>query len=161
MFSPKFEIILDKKSFNDEFICLGIQFNKIIDYLKNILPPHVWYAADVNAISEISEKLNIESRYLTKVGDDITLVQICSKIEQFLSGVFLAIEKKNNENFDIIEVLTENPQFRSLPVNGVLIEIRVFDTSFFVIYSEDEGLISKLAKEFNGEINKKTLSNPS
>jgi len=31
-------------------------------------------------------------------------------------------------------------------VEGVLIEIRAFDTSYFALYSEEEALMNKLAK---------------
>ncbi|MES2273048.1 MAG: hypothetical protein V4487_02520 [Chlamydiota bacterium] len=49
------------------------------------------------------------------------------------------------------EISTEDEQFRALDFNGILIEIRAFDTSFFEIYSEDEGVIKKISNKFNSK----------
>lgn len=41
-------------------------------------------------------------------------------------------------------------------LDGVLMEIRTFDTTFFLIYSENESIITALAQQFNSnEILKK------
>jgi hypothetical protein len=47
------------------------------------------------------------------------------------------------------DIHTEDEQFRPLNLEGVLLEIRAFDTSFFEIYSEDGNLIQALATRFN------------
>lgn len=49
---------------------------------------------------------------------------------------------------------TEDEPFRSLDLNGVLIEIRAFDTSYFEIYSENKILMERLAELYNAKIEK-------
>lgn len=147
MFQPKFQILIQKENFNDNFICLGSQLITIINFLKDVLLPHIWYAADIDVLGET---LIDYSFFLKKIGDDSILIDICAKIDQFLSGIFVAIDNRIlNPNIEQIEVGTEDKRFRSLPLDGVLIEIRAFDTSFFEIYTEDEGIIKKLANKFN------------
>ena len=154
MFKPRFQILLKKENFYpDEVICLGSQLITIVDYLKNILTSHFWYAADINSLNELPKKLGIDSFFLRKIGDDSSILQICSEINQFLSGIFLAIDVKYaNQMIDMVEVGTEDDQFRPLAIDGVLIEIRAFDTSFFELYSENENIMEKLAKKFSVKI---------
>lgn len=154
MFYPKFQILLNKESFYpEEAICLGTQLITIIDYLGTILKPHIWYAADVDAFSIIPSKFGINSYFLKNIGNDLSLVKICSQIDQFLSGVFLAIGVQNTTvRIENLQVGTEDGQYRSLNIQGVLVEIRAFDTSFFEIYSDDENIIKQLAERFGVEI---------
>ena len=154
MFKPKYKIIIKKESFYpSEFICLGSQLITIVNILKNVLIPHTWYAADVNACSTIPKKMSIDSFSLKKIGDDSMLVQICAEIDQFLSGVFFAISDHYfDQNVEYIEVETEDKQFRPVPLNGVIIEIRTFDTSFFELYAESENILKKIENKFSVEI---------
>lgn len=154
MFQPKFKILLKKENFYPaEVICLGSQLITIIQSLKKILSQHIWYAANVDAFSEVPINLNLNSFFLEKIGDDYSFIQICQKIDQFLWGVFLAIDiNYSNPNINDIEVSTEDEEFRSIELGGVLIEIRAFDTSFFELYTEDERIINQLAKIFDVDI---------
>lgn len=149
MFKPKFLIILKPEDFGEgNFVCLGSQLITIVNHLAPMLVPHFWLAADVDAYE--ARKYGLDSFYLTNVGDDATLIKICSEVDQFLAGVFFAIDAQyKDQNPNHIEVDTEDEQFRALDINGVLIEIRALDTSNFEVYSEDEELIGKFAKKFN------------
>ena len=84
------------------------------------------------------KKLGIDSFQLRKIGDSHSLINICENIDQFLSGVFIAVKEKN-QNFKCQDLYigTEDEQFRSLNFDGILIEIRAFDTSYFELYSDD------------------------
>ena len=155
MFRPKFKILITKDNFYlDEAICLGSQLAVIVDFLAKILPPHIWYASDISAFSTAINQINFDSPFLKKVGYDSSLIKICSQINQFLSGVFLAINTIfiYNEEIEKTRVMTEDEQFRSLAINEVLIEIRTFDTSFFELYTENESFAKKLAEKFNAKI---------
>lgn len=59
-----------------------------------------------------------------------------------ISNDFSEQETKN------IELETEENPFRSLNIEGVLVEIRTFDTSFFEIFSENEIVIRDLSDRF-------------
>ena len=151
MFAPKYLIRLDKNVFfSDQVVCLGYQLKSIIESLGKLLEPHVWFCADVDAISPIPKKLSIDSFQLKKIGNNSYLIELCENIDQFLSGVFIAV-KESNQNIKLMDLCigTEDDQFRFLDLNGVLIEIRAFDTSYFELYSEDAGLMRKLSKMYN------------
>ncbi|MEL7431103.1 MAG: hypothetical protein AAGI90_01040 [Chlamydiota bacterium] len=73
-----------------------------------------------------------------------------------MSGIFVAIIKKNQTNLSELDLCVgnEDEPFRSLDLDGVLIEIRVFDTSYFEIYSENKLLMEKLAELYHAKIEK-------
>jgi len=154
MFEPKYLIRLDKNVFfSDQAVCLGCQLKSIINSLSKLLEPHVWFCADVDAISPIPKKLGIDSFQLKKIGNDSYLIKLCENIDQFLSGIFIAV-KKSDQNIKLKDLCigTEDEQFRFLGLNGVLIEIRTFDTSYFELYSGNAGLMEKLSKKYNVNI---------
>lgn len=142
MYKPKFLITLKAKDFYpDNFVCLGSQLITIVRHLQPLLTPHIWFAADIDTF------------ILKKIGDDEAMIKMCSEVDQFLSGDFCAIENQYAEqNLSSLEVATEDEQFRPIDINGVLIEIRAVDTSYFEIYSEDRDLIRGIAKKFNKEM---------
>jgi hypothetical protein len=157
MFDPKYLIRLNTKAFSDaQAICLGSQLLSIIKTLSELIEPHIWLCADVDALSPIPQKLGIESFQLKKLGEDSSLIDLCENIDQFLSGIFVAIIKKNQTNLSDLDLCagTEDEPFRSLDLDGVLIEIRAFDTSYFEIYSENKLLMEKLAELYNVKIEK-------
>lgn len=154
MFEPKYLILLDKKVFSsDQGICLGSQLKSIIENLNGLIKPHAWFCADVDACSPIPKKLGIDSFHLNKIGDNLSLIKLCNNIDQFLSGVFIAIREKNQTlKHSDVSLETEDEQFRSLDIDGVLIEIRTFDTSYFELYSEDIALMRKLSRTYGVKI---------
>jgi len=155
MFKPNYLIRLDKKTFSsDQAVCLGSQLKSIVEKLNGLIKPHIWLCANIDAISPIPRQLGVDSFQLKKIGDTLSLVNLCENIDQFLSGVFIAIKKSDqNLKYSDLYVDTEDEQFRSLNLDEVLIEIRAFDTSYFELYSEDLELIKKLSKFYNVRIN--------
>ena len=154
MFEPKYLIRLDKKAFShDQVVCLGSQLKSLVKNLSELIGPHVWFGADVDAISPMPKKLGIDSFQLKKIGESHSLVSLCENIDQFLSGVFIAVKEKN-QNFKCSELRigTEDEQFRSLNLEEVLIEIRAFDTSYFEVYSNNSILMEKLSEIYKIKI---------
>ena len=151
MFNPKHQILLKSKCFpEDKFICLGIQLISIVNALKNFLPKHLWYGADVDAMGKGAMQTNINDAQLNLIGTDLDFIQYCAGIDQFIWGVFLCIDKSfSSQNIEGVELETEDPPFRSIDCNGILLEIRTFDTSYFEIYSESEEIINVISKKFN------------
>ena len=154
MFSPRYRVLLTSKCFpQDKVVCLGTQLISIVNFIKEVLPSHMWYGADVEAIGKGMKKYNIDNIQLNVIGADLQFIEYCSEIEQFIWGVFLCIDSDFLfQNIQDVELETEDEPFRSIPCNGVLIEIRAFDTSYFGIYSEDVGLMKKLSKKYNVEV---------
>jgi len=154
MFEPTFLIRLDKKAFShNQVVCLGSQLKSIVKNLSELIEPHVWFGADVDAISPMPKKLGVDSFQLGKIGDSHSLINLCENIDQFLSGVFIAVKEKN-QNFKCSELRigTEDEQFRPLNLDGILIEIRAFDTSYFEVYSDNSVLMEKLSKIYRVKI---------
>lgn len=154
MFNPKYRVLLTSKCFpRDKVVCLGTQLISIVNSIKIFLPRHIWYGADVDAVGKGAKKHNINNIQLNLIGADLQFVEYCSEIEQFIWGVFLCINSNfSSQNIQGVELETEDEPFRSITCDGVLIEIRAFDTSYFEIYSEDVALMEKLSKIYNVEI---------
>ena len=154
MFEPKYLICLEKRSFfPEQVVCLGSQLKSIIKNLGKLVEGCIWFCAEVDAISPIPQKLGIESFRLKKIGNNSSLINLCENIDQFLSGVFVGVREQNQSlQLEDLCVGTEDERFRALDLNGVLIEIRAFDTSYFEIYSESFEVMKKLSKVYNVEI---------
>lgn len=150
MFEPKYLIRISETEFPcDEVVCLGTQLKAIIENLRELLEPHAWFCANVDAFSSMPKKLGIDSFQAKKIGEDSDVIALCESINQFLSGVFIAIKKEAyDQNISDLKIKTEDKEFRDLNLNGVLIEIRTFDTSYFELYSEDEELIKALSSRY-------------
>ena len=162
MFKPNFKLILDKDFFcPDKVVCLGSQMISIINFLKHILEPHTWYGADIDAFGKGVKKFTLDPKYIKKIGTDASLIKICSEIDQFLSGLFFAIQNKYSVQKSIaLNISTEDEPFRPLNIEGILIEIRTFDTSYFEFFSEDEIIIKKLSNKFKSEYSLKNDIQP-
>lgn len=153
MFRPKFELMLSKENFSPStLICLGSQMILLINFLETKLPAHVWYTADIDANGLAVKKYNLQSERIKKIGAGASLIQICGEIDQFFSGIFLAV--KNDQEYEArdIELDTEERGFRTLNLDGVLLEIRAFDTSFFCIFSENANILHQLSEQFKSSL---------
>jgi len=147
---------LKKDSFNNSYAaCLGVQLFELLSFIENIIPRHVWYGADLDSTSN-DEILSFTSFSLKKMGSISSLKKIANKTEQFWSGVFLAIKSEINIKKHPIMLGTEDPEFRIINLDGIIIEIRAFDTSHFEILSEDIELIKKIAVNYHVKIVEKT-----
>jgi len=155
LFIPKFFLNLSSRSFNNNVVCLGEQLIKVVLVLREILPIHFWMGADVDA-SPNNLVREFSSFNFKIIGEDQNLIDLAENTDQFLSGVFIAIE--GNEITDIKSDAagsTEDEPFRGLDLINVLIEIRAFDTTAFEIYSESLAIIEKLSSHFNEPIQTK------
>ncbi len=154
MFNPKYRILITSKCFpRDKVVCLGSQLIYIINSVKEFLPQHLWYGADIEVVGKGASKYNFNNIQLNLIGDDLQIVECCYEVEQFIWGVFLCIDNNfSSQNIHEIELETEDESFRAIKCNGVLMEIRAFDTTYFGVYSENEDLIKKMSKIYGVEI---------
>lgn len=156
MFKPKYRILLTSRCFlEDRVVGLGRQLVLIIDSIKCYLAPHVWYGADVEAVGKGSTTRHFKDIQLKKIGSDLEFISCCNEVDQFIWGVFLCVD--NNFSFQSIqgiELETEDKSFRPVNVNGALMEIRAFDTTYFGLYFDDLELAKKISKIYRVEIEK-------
>lgn len=130
-------------------MCLGTQLLSIINVVKDLLPRHMWYQADVEAVGNDGIALDIHGHHLTLIGSDFLFSRFCSEIESFYSGVFLCIDAKfSSQDIQNIELEATDDSFRPINLDGVLLEIIAFDASCFEIFSEDKKLIDALLSHF-------------
>lgn len=150
MFDPKCRLLLTTESFpEDQVICLGSQLILIINVLKKILPLHTWYGADVQAVGKGVADLNVSGFRLKLIGSDQQFASYCLNISQFIWGVFVCIDNGFlSSSIMNVELETEDEPYRPIPCDGILIEIRMFDTSYIEIYSEDESIIKRISDNF-------------
>lgn len=150
MFKPKFNLLLETECFYpDQVVCLGSQMVSIIRFLETSLTPHTWYGADVQAVGKPFENTDLSGYQIKKIGTDSNFIHYCSGIVQFVWGTFLCIDNDfADQNIQNVELGTEDEQFRTINCDGVLLEIRTFDTSFFEVYSENDVIIKKLSDKF-------------
>ncbi len=149
MFKPKYLIELWKRAFkNAEAPCLGVQLAELVEFLAPLIPPHIWYGADMDANYIPDVLFNFQSAELKKIGDLSVLLEIAKVTDQFRSGVFYAV-KINSNIIKYIEVGLDDKVFEETDLDGIIIEICAFDTSYFEIYSEDRQLMDMIAAHFN------------
>jgi hypothetical protein len=151
MFNPKYQLLIKKESFGQtKVVCLGSQLILIVNFLKNLLPAHTWYASGVEVEGKINKKNDFHSYQIKKIGDDSLIIQYCSEVRQFIWGDFLCINNDfSAQDLSNCEITAEDGQYRPVCLNGILLEIQAFDTSFFAIYSENKEIIKKIALKFN------------
>ncbi len=159
MFNPKYRILLMSECFSrDRVVCLGTQLISIVNSIKDFLPQHVWYGADIDAVGKGAWKYNLNRFQLKLIGSDLQFIEYCSEIEQFIWGEFLCIDcNSSSQNIQNVELETEDEPFRPIDCTGVLMEIRAFDTTYFEIYSQDIELMQKISKIYSVDI-ENTLS---
>lgn len=143
-------MLTSKYFLEDRFVCLGTQLISIIKSIESYLAPHLWYGADVQAVGKGASKHGLNSIQLSRIGSDLQFIEYCSEIEQFIWGVFLCIDQNfSSQNIQHIELETEDERFRSINAEGILLEIRAFDTTYFEIYTDKIELITKISEIYN------------
>lgn len=150
MFNPKYRILLSNECFPpDAVVCLGSQLIAVVNCIKDWLPSHLWFGADVEATGPGSIQYNRHGIRLWAVGSDQKFIEDCAVIDQFIWGVFLCVSVEYAHQTECVELETEDKQFRPIELNGVLLEIRAFDTTFFEIFTEDLDLATRMAEVYD------------
>ncbi len=153
MFEENYITLLSDNNFNNNIVCLGKQVVEIINFLENFLPSLVWYGSDIS-ITANSDTIFLDEKFTlytpTKIGTSYDFKKESNKVFQFLSGVFIASEKDISWP-NSLKIGTED-LFRPIEMNGIILEIRAFDTAYFEVYSDDYELIKRIATHYKSEI---------
>jgi hypothetical protein len=159
MFKPTHRLIIRNDGFYpDECICLGSQVVKIVHSLQNILPSHSWYGADVAVWGEKKPLINLADSQLLLIGGDQEFIEYSMNIDQFIWGDFICIDHTKVLINGSVEIETEDDPFRPIDLEGILLEIRTFDTTFIAVYSENLSFLKKIADKYPGDIETKRVS---
>jgi hypothetical protein len=123
--------------------CLGSQLAHIVSLLSECLGEVVWYSTDVDLVGH---GFPVPAQTLQVLGRSPRLIELANKVDQFLRGVFLAVDAK-------IPI----PQFRKdidtedaveAELGNAIIEIRTFDTTYFELYTQDSQLAEYIERTF-------------
>lgn len=135
--------MLDKQPFS----CTGKQLTVLLHAISTWVRASKWYIFDVSTNSRIPEFLKTKEEFQ----EAVTLEELTSasmRVEQFLSGVFIAVPVNAGHPDWRPNFLTEDDPPNH--IGNAIVEIRAFDTSYFEVYSESFGLMSHLKATFGG-----------
>lgn len=113
--------------------CTGKQLCMILDILSKNGKEATWYATDVKMISSRKDWILFEDVIPAIVGSSSDFLKICEQVDQFTSGIFLAVYNNNLKPW-VKTYETEDEMFTDNECADI--EIRAFDTSYFEIYSK-------------------------
>lgn len=135
--------VLDKQPFS----CTGKQLAVLLHAMSPWVRTGKWYIFDVSTNSRTLEFLKTKE----EIREAVTLEELTSAsihVEQFLSGVFIAVPTNAKYPDGRPNFLTEDDPPNH--IGNAIVEIRAFDTSYFEVYSESLGLMSHLRATFGG-----------
>jgi hypothetical protein len=130
--------------------CTGSQLVRILKILKEYHQDLDWYIADISANQILANSFApTKDDVPRRVGNIEQLINLSEQVDQFFSGIFLAISEvipspQWNRSFVTEDCPTED-------LGDALIEIRAFDTTYFEIYSSDRSLIESIAQRFHAK----------
>lgn len=151
MSRPKYSVTISGDKFNKRGVsCTGLQLSLIVNELLGCLKDITWYASDVTTISRLKNWSNFLGSTPAAIGDSSTFDRMLLKTEQFMSGVFLAVARKNILGGFLIKYETEDEAYRD--IEFAELEIRAFDTSYYEIYTSKRCIVESLAKRFKCQI---------
>ena len=143
MTKPKYIVEICNKNVS----CLGEQLVVILQTLIPHLNNAVWYASDISATTKPPFIIDYNEYIPKKIGNTLDVIELAKNVNQFLSGVFLAFPNDKGEQITGIEYGTEDEYFRD--IDNAIVEIRAFDTDYYLLSSRDDLLISKIANSFD------------
>lgn len=129
----------------DRICCTGHQLATVLQHLKPLLKDEQWYIADIAANHGLPLALTPAESNVVNIGEIEDLIRFTFQIDQYLSGIFLAIPSHLNptwnRHFDTEDEPTNN-------LGDAILEIRAFDTSYFELYTSKPQLLDALHASF-------------
>jgi hypothetical protein len=140
------EIIhIGPEAFGSEVCCLGEQLVELVRTIAELHRDLKWYVADVQTIG-----LALTSRrdpVPSLIGDTEAVVQAAREVEQFENGVFLGVpDSLDRPAFRHGGIWTDDEDDADL--GDALVEVRAFDTSYWLIATADTELATRVVQRF-------------
>lgn len=126
--------------------CTGLQLIKILKCFENFLPRCNWYAADMSANNVVMELSPFSEPFPKCLESFEQLLYLSFQVDQFYSGIIFAVPEETKVLFwpDRSYITDDFPEKL---LGEAIIELRLFDTSYFEIYSSEEAYLNSLASE--------------
>jgi hypothetical protein len=154
---PNYVMLLSGEKINGENVsCTGRQLLIILNELSGLVEDWVWFAADVSANNALPQVLSPQSAEPFRVGSLSKLKEACAQVDQYFSGIFLAIQSVSEEIVWSDSLSTEDARFRD--IHEAILEIRAFDTSYYEVYSVKRSLLEPLATRFGVRVESRRWS---
>lgn len=142
---PIYVLHLYADAFNEHCACLGSQVASVAGKLGESVSNLQWYVSDVEYIGEQSIK---RSPNPIAMGDTTTFVHFAENVEQFTSGVFVAVPSHVTEpRFRQGGLWTEDED--ESDIGDAVVEIRAFDYTYIIVAFADEHLFALIESEFS------------
>jgi hypothetical protein len=129
----------------DSVSCTGAQLIEILRVLQDNRNDYKWLAGDTTANSNVLNETMPSKPIL--IDSTQNLISILTNVDQFLSGVFLAIPSSvSSVSINRIFDTEDDP---TLDLEDGILEIRAFDTTYFEIYSSQLDILQRLSEYFH------------
>lgn len=128
--------------------CTGKQLKELINQVQPWVRGCVWHILDIKTNNAVDVPASDDGQEV-KISTDV-LSDFCSRVDQFLSGILLAVPSDLSRPHLNLDAITEDEP--STDIGDALLEIRAFDTSYFEIYTPIPELAEKLHCLFGIEI---------
>lgn len=128
--------------------CSGEQLRELLHQLKSWVNDCVWHVSDVKTNNSVESLVSGELQK-QRLSTDF-LNELCSQVDQFLSGIFLAVPAKIDMPHLNPGLVTEDEP--TVDLGDAILEIRAFDTSYFELYTADNKLAEWLKNFYQAEI---------
>ena len=123
--------------------CTGKQMGELLAHIDPWVRNCDWYILDIktnNSVDVVPSCGQAQRLSRKALGD------VCARVDQFLSGIFLAVPSDLSQPRLHLEAETEDEP--SSDIGDALVELRAFDTSYFEIYTPSLGLAENLQNLF-------------
>ncbi len=144
--------ITGKQVEGESICCSGVQLRELLDQISSWVNDCVWYLSDVKVNNSV--EICIAGELQKQRLSNEALSKLCSQVDQFLSGIFLAVPAKIVNPRLNSGILTEDEP--SSDLGDVILEIRAFDTSYFELYTTECKLADYIIKTYQADLIKET-----
>ncbi len=141
---PSFVRLYPRHFDESQIVCLGKQLSEIVSSIPNTDSTLQWYTADVTPSANPVFSSRNTAQHL---GDSNRLIQESNSFSQFESGVFMAVPSSLLSPDFRDPIYTEDEV--EINIGDSKVELRVFDTSFFEILSDDDSILQGINARFN------------
>ena len=131
--------------------CSGKELIDIVNCLRPAIDNCIWFGADLDSDGNNIALEKWMSTSPCEIGTSDKLITLAKTTDQFLGGVFLLMPKgkpPSGEGF-----YTYNYYYRNL--EDIILEIRAFDTTNYLLFSQNRTLLEMVATRFNSQIKTK------
>lgn len=128
--------------------CTGKQMRELLVQVEPWVGSCEWHILDIKT-NNSTDLLAYDAQNQQPLSGE-ALKDTCLRVDQFMSGIFLAVPHGLSQPKLQLDAVTEDEP--SSDIGDALLEIRAFDTSYFEIYTPLPELAERLHHRFGVEV---------